>query len=175
MITISNGSKFTIRTSYWEDYKVMSIHMNNCNASCRLSIYHEEPGIAVISDLYVDQDERGKGLGNELLDECISIAEDYECKSVKLYSDTSWKKNWYVRHGFTVMYSCGSHVMLMKNLRLDDKAKAPTLIGQDYSEGRCGYKIPAGYEFDSIRNDEIILKPKVYNEVKSTDLNTEHY
>lgn len=41
-----------------------------------------------------------------------------------------------------------------------DKAKAPTLEGEDYSEGRCGYKIPDGFEFDKVENDEIILKPK---------------
>ena len=42
----------------------------------------------------------------------------------------------------------------------EDKAKAPNLIGEDYSEKRYGYKIPDGYEFDCIKNDEIILKPK---------------
>lgn len=41
-----------------------------------------------------------------------------------------------------------------------DKAKAPSLEGQDYSEGRCSYKIPEGFEFEKVENDEIILKPK---------------
>lgn len=41
-----------------------------------------------------------------------------------------------------------------------DKAKAPSLEGQDYSGGRCGYKIPDGFEFDKVENGEIILKPK---------------
>ena len=41
-----------------------------------------------------------------------------------------------------------------------DKAKAPNLIGEDYSGKRFGYKIPIGYEFDCIKNNEIILKPK---------------
>ena len=41
-----------------------------------------------------------------------------------------------------------------------DKIKAPALEGQDYSEGRCGYKIPEGFEFDKVENGEIILKPK---------------
>ena len=41
-----------------------------------------------------------------------------------------------------------------------DKAKAPSLEGQDYSGGRCGYKIPEGFEFDKVGNGEIILKPK---------------
>ena len=41
-----------------------------------------------------------------------------------------------------------------------DKAKAPSLEGQDYSEGRCGYKSPEGFEFEKVENGEIILKPK---------------
>ena len=41
-----------------------------------------------------------------------------------------------------------------------DKAKAPNLIGEDYYGRRFGYKIPNGYEFDCIKNNEIILKPK---------------
>ena len=41
-----------------------------------------------------------------------------------------------------------------------DKAKAPNLIGEDYYGKRFGYKIPNGYEFDCIENNEIILKPK---------------
>ena len=41
-----------------------------------------------------------------------------------------------------------------------DKALAPDLKGEDYSGRRFGYKIPNGYEFDCIKNNEIILKPK---------------
>ena len=41
-----------------------------------------------------------------------------------------------------------------------DKAMAPNLVGEDYSGKRFGYKIPNGYEFDCIKNNEIILKPK---------------
>ena len=40
-----------------------------------------------------------------------------------------------------------------------DKAKAPNLKGEDYSGKRYGYKIPDGYEFDTISNGKIILKP----------------
>lgn len=40
-----------------------------------------------------------------------------------------------------------------------DKAKAPDLKGEDYSGKRFGYKIPDGYEFDTVDNGKIILKP----------------
>lgn len=51
-----------------------------------------------------------------------------------------------------------------------DKAKAPALEGQDYSEGRIGYRIPEGFELDKVKDGEIILKtkkkelPKTYEE-----------
>ena len=41
-----------------------------------------------------------------------------------------------------------------------DKAKAPSLEGQDYSEGRCGYRIPEWFELEKVEDGEIILKPK---------------
>lgn len=41
-----------------------------------------------------------------------------------------------------------------------DIALAPNLSGEDYSGRRFVYKIPNGYEFDCIKNNEIILKPK---------------
>ena len=41
-----------------------------------------------------------------------------------------------------------------------DTAKAINLIGEDYSGKRFVYKIPNGYEFDCLKNNEIILKPK---------------
>lgn len=40
-----------------------------------------------------------------------------------------------------------------------DKAKAPDLKGEDYSNKRFGYKIPDGYEFDVVVDGKIILKP----------------
>ena len=46
-----------------------------------------------------------------------------------------------------------------KDMEEKDKAKAPDLKGEDYSDKRFGYKIPDGYEFDTVYNGNIILKP----------------
>ena len=46
-----------------------------------------------------------------------------------------------------------------KDMEENDKAKAPNLKGEDYSGKRFGYKIPDGYEFDTVDNGKIILKP----------------
>ena len=43
---------------------------------------------------------------------------------------------------------------------ITDKAIAPVLTGEDLTYNRFGYKIPNGYEFDCIKNNEIIIKPK---------------
>ena len=41
-----------------------------------------------------------------------------------------------------------------------DTPKAPILSNrEDYAEGKFGYVIPNGYEFDSIRNNQIIIRP----------------
>jgi hypothetical protein len=47
----------------------------------------------------------------------------------------------------------------IKDMDEKDKAKAPDLKGEDYSGKRFGYKIPDGYEFDTVYNGNIILKP----------------
>lgn len=48
---------------------------------------------------------------------------------------------------------------IIKDMEEKDKAMAPILVGEDYSGKRFGYKIPNGYEFDCIKNSEIIIKP----------------
>lgn len=45
------------------------------------------------------------------------------------------------------------------NIEEKDKAKAPDMKSEDYSDKRFGYKIPDGYEFDVVVDGKIILKP----------------
>ena len=47
----------------------------------------------------------------------------------------------------------------MDNMEKKDKAKAPDIKGEDYSDKRFGYKIPDGFEFDVVVDGKIILKP----------------
>lgn len=46
-----------------------------------------------------------------------------------------------------------------KDTEEKDKAKAPDLKAEDFSNKRFGYKIPDGYEFDVVVDGKIILKP----------------
>ena len=69
--------------------------------------------------------------------------------------------------GTTIEYTFNDCVTcLAKDLRMcngeteePDKAKAPVLKGEDYSNKRFGYKIPDGYEFDVVVDGKIFLKP----------------
>ena len=49
----------------WSDHKAITIIAENETASCRIHIYDEEPDMAVISDLYVAQGERQKGIATK--------------------------------------------------------------------------------------------------------------
>jgi hypothetical protein len=52
-----------------------------------------------------------------------------------------------------------NELLPQKEQETTDTALAPDLKGEDYSGRRFGYKIPKGYEFECVRNNEIILKP----------------
>lgn len=52
-----------------------------------------------------------------------------------------------------------NELLPQKEQETTDIALAPDLKGEDYSGRKFGYKIPKGYEFECIRNNEIILKP----------------
>ena len=52
-----------------------------------------------------------------------------------------------------------NELLPQKEQETTDTALAPDLKGEDYSGRRFGYQIPKGYEFECVRNNEIILKP----------------
>ena len=67
------------------------------------------------------------------------------------------EEEWYTNDEL-LEYNDNTH-KIIKDMEEKDKAKAPDLKGEDYSDKRFGYKIPDGYEFDTVCNGEIILKP----------------
>ena len=87
----------------WPDHKAITIIADNETASCRIHIYDEEPNMAVISDLYVAQEERGKGIATKLIQYCIDQAKAQSCTAVSLRSDNDdFVRKWYQRLGFEV-------------------------------------------------------------------------
>ena len=98
----------------WPDHKAITIIAETETASCRIHIYDEEPNLAVISDLYVAQEERDKGIATELIRYCIDLAKSQGCTAVSLRSDNDdFVRQWYMRLGFGIE---SSQVWLRKEI-----------------------------------------------------------
>ena len=95
--------EFKSQICHWSDHIAITIIAENETASCRIHIYDEEPNMAVISDLYVAQGERGKGIATKLIHYCIHHAKAQGCTAVSLRSDNDdFVRQWYMRLGFEV-------------------------------------------------------------------------
>lgn len=82
MIDIKNISKVHTK---WTNPNFNSIYFVYKDiAICRLSIY-EGDAFAIISDLYVDESFRRKGIGSLLLKECEKELKNWNVKYIKLY------------------------------------------------------------------------------------------
>ncbi len=105
---------FNTQSCPWSDYTVIAVMSQDNMSSCRIYIYPDEPHVAVISDLYVDEKVRGQGRATELLDYCAEIVKPLKCTEIQLRSDTDdWVRQWYLRKGFEVI---SSQVWLRKNI-----------------------------------------------------------
>lgn len=106
--------RFIHTVSIWEDYIAITIVALDKNSSCRIHIYNENQREAVVSDLYVSQMERRKGVATELLGYCAALAKSFNCTSLSLRSDKNdWVREWYRRSGFEEV---SSQVWLSKKI-----------------------------------------------------------
>lgn len=66
-----------------------------------LNLPDSQPGVAVISDLVVDQLSRRQGHGRRLLFLCEELARLLEADAIGLWADPEdWPIDWYQRHGY---------------------------------------------------------------------------
>ena len=92
---------FKHQSCRWPGYIVAVVLSENCEASCRVYIYDDEPAVAIISDLYVAEESRRKGLATEIIRYCEKIALSEGCDEISLRSDNDdWVRQWYKRLGF---------------------------------------------------------------------------
>lgn len=100
---------FDVITKFWDNQTELSILSKDQKASCRMDIYKDEPSVAVLSGLYIDESYRQQGFGRELLRYCLDVAKYYGCTKVQLRSDLdftnpndqgNWILPWYKREGF---------------------------------------------------------------------------
>ena len=60
---------------------------------------------AFISTLIIDEEHRGDGHGNELLEHAEKEARAWNCNAISLEVEwKSWKRDWYERKGYVVVH-----------------------------------------------------------------------
>jgi GNAT superfamily N-acetyltransferase len=63
-----------------------------------------EDKTVILTALFVEEQYRGKGHGNKLLEDAECAAKWYNFESICLKVDRSdWKEEWYKRHGYTFL------------------------------------------------------------------------
>lgn len=68
---------------------------------CRLSIYNQTPNVSFLSTLIVDENNRNKGIGDQLLFLAEEMSKNNNCDTITLYVESnSWMQKWYERKGF---------------------------------------------------------------------------
>lgn len=105
-----------------------------------LYVYDDEPSVAYLSNVFVDEDARGMGIGNAMLAEAEAKAVAEGCSEMRLWCKPgSFAWRWYARHGYS--YMC-------------DKEDEPGMIWMYKSLGLNEMAYPKAFdmeEFKSIR------------------------
>lgn len=84
---------------------------------CRLSIYNQTPNVAFLSTLIVDENNRNKGIGDQLLFLAEQMSKNNNCNTITLYVEPdSWLKEWYERKGFSIVGYDGTMIIMSKKL-----------------------------------------------------------
>jgi len=66
-----------------------------------LYMYDDDPETIYMSNVYVDEAKRGKGIGQKLVDAAENIARKTGCRQMILkVLDESWMHEWYARCGY---------------------------------------------------------------------------
>lgn len=86
---------------FWDELTNHPILANDGKSSCNLYIYKDDPTVAYLGDLYVDESIRNNGRGKELLNYAQTLAQKCGCNKIILKVEYgSWMLKWYEREGF---------------------------------------------------------------------------
>lgn len=97
---------FNIHTYQWRDHISVLIMTSDGKSCCKLQIYDNEPNLAYISDLFVDPNQRSKGIGSEMIKYCEEYAKNKGCLKISLISDIdNWTRKWYKKIGYNEVSS----------------------------------------------------------------------
>ncbi len=93
-----------VYTHKWRDHKTVYLTTLSNSGHCKVSIWDEPTmnrKVATLYDLIVYPNDRGKGIGNELLSSAIRVAAENGCCLMLLWPDCEpWVEEWYKRKGF---------------------------------------------------------------------------
>lgn len=115
-----------------EGYVVNSVAEQIVNWLAKHGIYDEAkvayiratyPRIAMLDNINVEEDYRGKGVGNQLLESFISNVEIEEANAILLVADTAETQQegfdlvrWYKHNGFDELMHTGAGPLMLKEL-----------------------------------------------------------
>lgn len=89
-----------------EELKPSVHYYNGDNYRFALYVYSDEPEIIYLSNVFVDKDSRGKGLGNKILWKAEVEARKMGGVYLRLKCLlTAWVHEWYKRHGYSDLYT----------------------------------------------------------------------
>ena len=78
-------------------------------------IYNDDPTTLYLSNVYVSEEDRGKGFGNQILQMAENIAKKMNCNEMFLLTKiNSFAHKWYKRHGYTDFEKTKNGNMWMK-------------------------------------------------------------
>lgn len=116
-------------TSFWGRSSV--IVLDGGYGIAMVSMLHESPETALIHDIIVHEEMRGKGIGDRLLAESCEEAGRLGAGVAKLSVEPgSWMADWYRRHGFmmTDVTDFDSHPCLVMERDIRREAQEPHTI-----------------------------------------------
>jgi GNAT superfamily N-acetyltransferase len=100
---------------------IVNLKFFNNKANISLYIYPDDLKSIYISNLYVNEDLRGKGISNRLLSSCESFGLKFGAlKSFLWVKENSWQFDWYVRHGYNYFSNHNdiNYIWLSKDLKV---------------------------------------------------------
>ena len=101
-----------------KDEVLLYFMKNDGSAFCMLNYYKQEKHIMFLSNLNVNIESRGKGLGSCMMNNAILYAKSSGCKYLYLevIHESSWVFDWYERLGFKLYRKDGDSCYMFKEL-----------------------------------------------------------
>ena len=92
---------YIVQYTDWDDLINFPIMSQDGKSSCYAYIYKEDKTTMYLGNLYVSEDERGKGRGKDILNYVRKLAEEKGCNQLILkVKINGWVREWYEKEGF---------------------------------------------------------------------------